>query len=233
MVKLIFQEVKMKTFTHTLAMALTLAAAGMISPMAAVASAEDMPGMLDPHAHHHMMPMPKTTRLTVAYTVPQVTLVRDDGKTVSLPDELNDGRPVILNFIYTTCTSVCPLVSHTLSQLQSELGSDRDRVHLVSISIDPEEDTPARLAAYAKEYDAGPEWQHYTGTVAASVTAQRAFDAYRGDKMNHTPVTFLRAGPDDRWVRIEGFMTVETLLGEIHNMLPARETHGARVGTNP
>lgn len=228
----LFEEVQMKTFSLSTACSWLLAA-GMIATMADVVCAEDMPGMLDPHAHHHMMPMSKTTRQTVAYTVPQVTLVRDDGKTVSLPDELNDGRPVILNFIYTTCTAVCPLVSHTLSRLQQELGSERDRVHLVSISIDPEEDTPARLAAYAKEYEAGPEWQHYTGTVTASITAQRAFDAYHGDKMNHTPVTFLRAAPGKPWVRIEGFLTVEKLLGEVHDMLAATEIHGARVGVNP
>lgn len=214
----------MKTFARSFASTLLLVAVA-ISPMAAVAFAEDMPDMHDPHAHHHMMPMPKITRQTVAYTVPQVTLVRDDGKSVLLQDELNDGRPVILSFIYTTCTSVCPLVSHTLAQLQGKLGADRDRVHLVSISIDPEEDTPARLAAYAKQYDAGPEWQHYTGTVAASIAAQKAFDAYRGDKMDHTPATFLRAAPGKAWLRIDGFATADDLLGEVRNMLSLNESH--------
>ena len=209
----------MKTFAKTLVSATALAVAGMLGPLVAVTVAEDMPEMNDPHAHHHMMQMPETTRRTAEYTIPNVDLVRDDGKTVSLPDELNDGRPVILNFIYTTCTAVCPLLSQTLSQLQRKLGSDRDRVHLVSISIDPEEDTPARLAAYANKYGAGPEWQHYTGTLAASVEAQRAFGAYRGDKMNHTPVTFLRAAPGKSWLRIEGFATADDLLDEIRNML--------------
>ena len=45
-------------------------------------------------------------------------LMRDDGKNVTLIDELNDGRPVVLNFIYTTCTGICPLASHIFSQLQ-------------------------------------------------------------------------------------------------------------------
>lgn len=92
----------------------------------------------------------KATRSVAEYTVPQVTLVRDDGRSVSLPDELNDGRPVVMNFIFTTCTSICPLLSQTLARLQDELGAERDRVHIVSISIDPEEDTPAVLAAYAE-----------------------------------------------------------------------------------
>lgn len=214
----------MKSLANSLVMAMTLALAGTIGP-ATMASAHDMEDMQDPHAHHHMMPMPVIKKQTVAYTVPSVTLVRDDGKRVALQDELNDGRPVVLTFIYTSCTSVCPLISHTLEQLQSKLGTDRDRVHMMSISIDPEQDTPARLAAYARKYEAGPEWQHYTGTVAASITAQRAFDAYRGDKMNHTPVTFLRAAPDKPWVRIDGFVTSDDLLGEIRNMLVASAAH--------
>jgi protein SCO1/2 len=101
--------------------------------------------------------------------------------------------------------------------LQSELGSERDKVHLVSVSIDPEHDTPARLTAYAKQYQAGPGWQHYTGTVAASIATQRAFDVYRGDKMNHSPVTLFRPAPGKPWVRIEGFVTASELLSTYHD----------------
>lgn len=181
----------MRTVIKSLVGTLALAIAAMTAPTTPGAFAASAP---DPHAHHHHM-MPEIMRSTVDYALPQVSLVRDDGKTVSLINELNDGRPVILTFIYTTCTSICPMSSQTLSQLQSGLGTDRDKVHMVSISIDPEQDTPARLREYAKKYRAGPKWQHYTGTVAASIATQRAFDVYRGDKMNHNPVTLLRAAP--------------------------------------
>jgi protein SCO1/2 len=82
----------------------------------------------------------------------------------------------------------------------------------MSISIDPEEDTPARLREYAQKFHAGPEWQHYTGTVEASLAAQRAFNAWRGDKMSHTPLTLVRAAPGQPWLRIEGFVTPTELL---------------------
>jgi protein SCO1 len=159
---------------------------------------------------------PAVTRSVVNYPVPAIKLVRDDGKDVTLADELNDGRPVVLNFIYTTCTGICPLASHIFSQLQHRLGAEREQVHLVSISVDPEEDTPARLRAYARQYSAGPSWQHYTGTVFASTAAQRAFDAYKGDKMGHTPVTLVRTSPEAPWVRFDGFATVDMLLEELH-----------------
>jgi protein SCO1/2 len=129
---------------------------------------------------------------------------------------------VVLNFIFTTCATICPVMSGTFAQLQNKLGAERDRVHLISVSIDPEEDTPTRLATYAKQYKAGPQWRLYTGTVAASVAAQRAFDAYRGDKMNHTPVTFLRAAPGRPWVRIQGFASADELAAELRSLVAAR-----------
>jgi protein SCO1/2 len=155
------------------------------------------------------------------YNLPNVELVREDGKTVSLLKELNDGRPVILNFIYTTCTTVCPVTSQTFSLLQTALASEKNEVHLVSISIDPEQDTPARLQQYAKKFGAGSAWNHYTGSVAASIAAQHAFDVYRGDKMNHNPVTFLRLKPGRPWLRIDGFSTAADLLNQYRKLVAA------------
>ncbi|KVT71287.1 hypothetical protein WK58_16385 [Burkholderia ubonensis] len=184
---------------------------------AAEGATESATESADMHMHHAVAP--GTTHSMADYALPPVELVRDDGKTVSLVDELNDGRPVILTFIYTSCTTICPMISQTLERLQGELGSDRDKVHIVSISIDPEEDTPARLRAYAARFGAGPEWQHYTGTVDASIAAQRAFNVYRGDKMNHAPVAFLRAAPGRQWMRIDGFATPSELLAAYRDVV--------------
>jgi protein SCO1 len=159
------------------------------------------------------------SRSSVSYQTPAVTLVREDGRRVSLPGELDDGRPVLLNFIFTTCSSICPLTSRTLEEFQRKLGPQAARVHLMSISIDPEQDTPARLTEYARKFHAGPEWQYYTGTLAASIAAQRAFDVYRGEKMSHTPVTLMRAAPGKPWLRIEGFVTPDELVENYRNLL--------------
>ena len=161
------------------------------------------------------------SRATVSYETPAVMLVRADGKSVSLPHELDDGRPVLLNFIFTTCSSICPLTSRTLEEFQDKLGPEAARIHLMSISIDPEQDTPSRLSDYARKFHAGPEWQYYTGTVAASLAAQRAFDVFRGEKMSHTPVTLMRAAPGKPWLRIEGFVTPDELVDDYRNLLAA------------
>ncbi len=214
----------MRTFVHTFAGLLTFVVTGMSAPLVSGALADNSVGSIT--EHHHMMDMmpvmPGTRTSTAQYTVPQVKLVRDDGKVVSLPQELNDGRPVILDFIYTSCTEICPVTSHTFAQLQEALGNDRDKVHLVSVSIDPEQDTPAVLREYARKYGAGPEWNHYTGTMAASIATQKAFDVYRGDKMNHTPVTLLRAAPGKPWVRIDGFASADELLSKYRELVAVR-----------
>jgi protein SCO1/2 len=178
----------------------------------------------DPHSAHRdgAGPLERATRSNAEYRIPPVTLLRDDGKSVSLSTELDDGRVSVLNFVFTACTTICPVMSQTFSQLQNRLGSERDKVHMLSISIDPEQDRPARLSEHARKFHAGPGWRHYTGTAEAIVAVERAFDAYRGDKMNHTPVTFLRAAPGGRWVRIDGFASADELAGEVHTLLAGR-----------
>jgi protein SCO1/2 len=202
----------------TLSLALAVAGQG-------IAQASEAPAAADPHAaHRHMMETAASSnvkRTVTNYAVPHLSLVRADGARVSLDEELNDGRPVVLNFIFTTCTTICPLTSQVFSMLQHKLGEDRSKVHLVSISIDPEQDTPARLRAYAARFKAGADWQHYTGTVQASIAAQQAFAAYQGDKSNHQPVTLVRAAAGGSWVRLDGFATADDLYDAVRGQLEA------------
>jgi protein SCO1/2 len=159
---------------------------------------------------------------SVSYQIPALYMVRQTGESVLLPEELNDGRPVVLNFIFTSCGAICPLMTQTMASFQHLLGPDSAGVHIVSISIDPEEDTPARLRDYAREYHAGAGWTFYTGTPEASIAAQKAFNMYRGDKMSHTAVTFMRAASGERWERLDGFATPEQLLGTYRRMINGR-----------
>ena len=196
---------------------LPAAARAALAAAALCATAAQAAAPADPMAghEHHQAASANNKNLKIAsvdYKIPDVTLVRDDGKKVPFVKELDDGRPVLMNFIYTTCPGICPVMSHVFSQFQERVGADRIKLHMVSISIDPEQDTPARLRAYAKKFSAGSQWQHYTGTVQASVLAQKAFDAYRGDKMSHDPLTLMRAAPGKPWVRVDGFASADDLL---------------------
>lgn len=162
----------------------------------------------------------KTKRSEVAYTLADVKLIRQDGQAVKFLSAVNDGRPVLLNFIYTSCTAICPVTSKVFADVREKLGKDRDRVNMISVSIDPEYDSPERLTEYAKRFDdSRASWNFFTGTAKDSVAVQKSFATYQGDKMNHVPVTFMRAASGSHWVRIDGFASPEVLLAELRPLL--------------
>ena len=173
------------------------------------------------HDHHHHMAAPSSaavSRSEAKLATPKVALKTQDGKAVALPEVIDDGRPVLLNFIYTTCTAICPPMTRIFAEVQDKLGAERARVRIVSVSIDPEEDTPRRLRDYARQFGAAEPWVFLTGS-AASETVQKAFNAYRPDKMGHTPVTFLRRAPGQPWVRLDGLAQAPQILAELRPML--------------
>lgn len=193
------------------ALALTVGALSGVALFAPCAQAHDA------HAHHAMPAGAAGSgyKLSSArYTVPDITLVSSDGKLVSLRALLQQHRPVLLQFVYTTCTTVCPVLSATFSQAQGRLAARQADYAMVSISIDPEHDTPQKLAAYAQRFDAGPRWTFLTGKADAIHAALRAFDATypSNNKMNHQPITFLKPADAEVWKRIDGFAAVDELM---------------------
>ena len=160
----------------------------------------------------------KYTRVLANYKIPDTNLIAANGSPTSLLAELDVNKPVMLNFIFTSCNTICPVLSASLAQMRDKMGHEANALRMVSISIDPEHDTPARLQAYAGKYHAGPEWRFLTGDAANALLLQQAFDVYRGGKMNHVPVTFLRAAHASSWVRLEGLANADDLLREYRGL---------------
>lgn len=179
------------------------------------------------HAHHHdhsAGPAAMTlVKRTQQVNLPDLTVIRMDGKRVKLTDAIDDGRPVMLNFIYTSCTAICPVTSQVFMEFREQIGAERDRLNMVSISIDPEQDTPKRLTQYAKRFGSSGAWPHYTGTSQDSEAIQRAFEAWRGDKMNHQPLTFIRATQGGPWLRLDGFLSPADLVSEYRQFVTQKK----------
>ena len=174
----------------------------------------------DPHAHHkHMMEQSGYKSSSHSYRIPELVLIDMNNNRVSLAEAIGDEEPVMLNFIFTTCTTICPVLTATFSQVQRKLGDEAKNVRMISITIDPEEDTPERLKEYAGRFKAGAGWQFLTGSIEDIVATQKAFDAYRGDKMNHVPLTFIRSSTDGPWVRLEGFTSAAEVVSEYRQQL--------------
>jgi FKBP-type peptidyl-prolyl cis-trans isomerase len=185
------------------------------------------------HAHHQHAMAPGYQRSLASYPIPELTLLNQHGQRVALPELLAADKPLMLNFIFTSCTAICPAMSAIFAKVQTELGEDSTRVNMVSISIDPEQDTPEVLSSYAQRFQAGPQWQFLTGSLEDSIAAQKAFDADRGDKMNHAPLTLYRATPQSQWIRYEGFVPATELVAESRNEFqadtrPAAQPHAVQ-----
>jgi protein SCO1 len=153
------------------------------------------------------------------YAIPDIEIINKDDKKLSLIKELDDGRPIMMNFIFASCSAVCPMLSHVFMQVQNKLGKESRNIHLVSISIDPENDTPSILNAYAKKFKAGSEWDFYTGRLETSIAIQKSFNVYRGDKMNHSSVILIRSKPGKPWLRLEGFASPDAVIHEYKTIL--------------
>jgi protein SCO1/2 len=153
------------------------------------------------------------------YLVPDVTLVNADARPLRLREVLAADGPVLMDFIYTSCTTICPVMSEAFSMVPEKLGPQAGKLRMISVSVDPENDRPAQLKAYARQYGASANWQFLTGNADDVETVLRAFDNYRSDKMAYGPVTLLRPARGEPWVRIDGFATADELAREYRNIV--------------
>jgi protein SCO1/2 len=168
------------------------------------------PSAADPHAaHRRMMAEPTTTVERVAYEIPDIDLLDSSGHSTNLRDVFASDRPVVVNFIFSTCTTICPVMTATTLQMQKQLLDDAVQPNYVSISIDPDYDTSDVLQDYANYY--GADWTFLTGSLNDVITTLRAFDAYRGNKVNHFALTLMRAGDEEQWTRVEGLTSAQNL----------------------
>ena len=153
-------------------------------------------------------------RSVAKYIVPDVTLVNQDGDKVQLKTLLEIDQPVVVNFIYGTCTTICPVLSAGYLNLQRKVIAGNGNVRLISITIDPENDTPMIMKEYLQRYRAQPGWDFLTGSRADINTVMRAFDAYIPDKMSHYPINLIRSPKDGSWLRLFGIMSGKEFMEE-------------------
>jgi len=149
------------------------------------------------------------------YDIPDVVLVNQDGAKIRLKSLIESDKPVVLVFIYATCTTICPVLSAGFTSIQARLGPDTRKMQLISISIDPEHDTPKIMKEYLKPFRAKPGWDFLTGSRADIDRVMWAFDSYIPDKMSHRQETFIRGRSPGRWVRIKGLIGTADLMNEI------------------
>jgi cytochrome oxidase Cu insertion factor (SCO1/SenC/PrrC family)/cytochrome c2 len=144
---------------------------------------------------------------------PNLPVVTQDGKEVRFYDDLIKGKIVVISFIYTSCPDICPLTTARLAQVEEKLGEMVGRdIFFISMTVDPETDTPARLKAFADAFHAGPGWQFVTGKPADV----RAINAKLGDRSrnlsDHRNEIVLGNDATGEWAR-------DNVLGDIDRVI--------------
>jgi len=166
-------------------------------------------------------------RLSKIGPAPDFALTTQDGARLALRDLR--GKVVAVTFIYTGCADACPLLTAKLARLQERLGADFGRrAFFVSVSVDPESDTPEVLKRYASAYGAkSVGWAFLTGTPAEIGDVARRYGVYarkgpRGD-VDHTFLTSLIDGEGVLRVQYVGVrFDADELLGDIRSLLSER-----------
>ncbi|TYO97106.1 protein SCO1/2 [Geothermobacter ehrlichii] len=159
-------------------------------------------------------------RSVAVYEIPDVELIDQNRQRVRLPELLATDEPVFVDFIYATCTTICPVMSAGFANLQKKLVRERQFARFISITIDPEHDSPEILKDYAARYRAQEGWIFLTGSRDDIVRVMRAFDAFVPDKMEHYPLVFVRDPDRKHWVRIYGLIGTRDLMSEFRRLYP-------------
>src|SRR5688572_11602144 len=137
--------------------------------------------------------------------IPDVPVYDQQGRRLNFYTDLVKGKTVAINFIFTTCTTVCPPLTATFRKVQQELGERAGReVELISVSVDPTTDTPERLKAFSEKFKAGPGWTFVTGGKPEVGALLKALGAATADKNDHTPMILVGNEAAGRWTRAYG-----------------------------
>jgi len=145
--------------------------------------------------------------------IPDVPIYDQNGRRFSFYTDLVKGKTVAINFIFTTCTTICPPMTATFRRVQQQLGERDGRdVYLISVSVDPVTDVPERLHEFAAKFNAGPGWTFVTGSKTDIDSLLQALGAAVADKNDHTPMILVGNDATGHWTRAYGLSPPTTLV---------------------
>jgi cytochrome oxidase Cu insertion factor (SCO1/SenC/PrrC family) len=172
-----------------------------------------------PHDHSHMKKTSAETSAAEKY-FSDVELLDQDGKKVRFYSDVLKGKTVIVNAFFTSCTSVCPPMNRNMEKIQEVLGDRVGRdVFLVSLTVDPEVDTPTRLKEYAKKFHAGRGWIFLTGKKENLDWALYKLGQYVDKKDDHKTIFIIGNEPTGLWKKAFGMANVAELIQVVESVV--------------
>ena len=216
---------ELKSFTLVLALGTTINATAQQAGHDQHQHEAIVEGETDPHAHHKaMLNKPAVAAKSTEVDLLDRTLVDQDGREVKFVSDVIGDRIVVMDFIYTSCTTVCPVLSALLGQVQGRLGDHLgEDVVLVSVSVDPTRDTPQRLKDYAARYQAQPGWFWLTGGKRTMDEVLDGLGAYSPNFEDHPSMVLVGDGRSGEWSRFFGFPSPDRIMEQVNALQAARQ----------
>jgi len=152
-----------------------------------------------------------------------VELINQDGQTMRFYSDVLKDKVVVINTFFTNCTGACPPINRNLEKVQEALGDRLGKVaFLVSMSVDPETDTPARLKEYSRRFHARPGWIFLTGKKENVDWALYKLGQYVETKDGHTTIIIIGNEPKGLWKKAFGMAKADELMKIVEDVINDR-----------
>ena len=152
-----------------------------------------------------------------------VELINQDGQKMRFYSDVLRDKVVVINTFFTTCTGSCPPMNRNLEKVQEALGDRLGKdAFLVSMSVDPETDTPARLKEYSRRFHARPGWIFLTGKKENVDWALYKLGQYVETKDGHTTIIIIGNEPKGLWKKAFGLAKPDELMKIVEDVINDR-----------
>jgi cytochrome oxidase Cu insertion factor (SCO1/SenC/PrrC family) len=168
--------------------------------------------------------------LLAAAPPPDIALTDETGRAVHFYADVAKDKTVAVNFIFTSCSTICQPMSGTFAKAETLLGKRNAR--LVSVSIDPETDTPKKLADWKKRFRGGASWTLLTGPQEEVEKLQKALGVFTPDRINHTPMVVVFNETSGKTTRVNGLTSPQAIIDAIDSVTPTSEDRGRAMYMN-
>jgi len=174
----------------------------LLSAIASLTMGLAVPSATTTNAHDNHRKAEVNTEQVQGRRIPDVRLTDQNGHRVRFLSDVLRQRRALISFIYTSCKTTCPMVGATVAKVAEQFQKDSSDLAIVSVSVDPDYDTPARLLSWRTEYGDIPQWTLLTGPKREIDQLLRAFGAYSANREDHSEILLL--GPDEagKWTRM-------------------------------
>lgn len=176
------------------------------------------------------------TALAAAETSPahnyftDVVLTDQDGKPVRFYSDVLQGKTVVVESFFATCTGTCPIMNATFARIQAAVGDRLGKdVFLVSITVDAENDTPAKLKEYAGRMKARPGWIFLTGKKENVDQALHKLGLKVESRESHKNLFIVGNEPKGLWKKVFGLSKPDEVVSIVQGVIDDRNDRSAAV----